>query len=214
MMTHVPEPTPIYRIMHIDNLSLVLQRNALLCGNEIKRLGLHYKSIGYMQLTRDRSQRLVTCSERGTLTDYVPFYFCPRSPMLYCIDRGTVPTYTEGQEPIIYLQSTVESIIQHNRPFFFTNMHSYLTIAQQYDDINNLEMLEWEVIDSQSWANTNEDPNRRAKKQAEFLVHNHVPWSSILKVGVYSERYRQDVLSILRQYNVNTSVAVQTGWYY
>ena len=42
------------------------------------------------------------------LADYVPFYFAPRSPMLYAIYKCNVQDYTGSQEEIVYLVSTVE----------------------------------------------------------------------------------------------------------
>ncbi|MBD3884903.1 DUF4433 domain-containing protein [Phormidium tenue FACHB-886] len=63
---------------------------------------------------------------RGTLTDYVPFYFAPCSPMLYAIHQGNVPTHSDGQEGVIYLGSTVETVQQANLSFVFTDGHGIM----------------------------------------------------------------------------------------
>jgi len=42
----------------------------------------------------------------GCVADYVPFYFAPRSPMLYKLHKGGVPNYTGGQDPLVYLVSS------------------------------------------------------------------------------------------------------------
>ena len=45
-----------------------------------------------------------------TVGQYVPFYFCPRSIMLYLLHMGNHPelTYRGGQGPIVHLQATIQ----------------------------------------------------------------------------------------------------------
>ncbi len=46
----------------------------------------------------------------GTLDDHVPFYFAPRSPMLYSIHGGYVEGYVVGQRSVIHLVSSAEAV--------------------------------------------------------------------------------------------------------
>jgi hypothetical protein len=50
-----------------------------------------------------RKNARVPLSPFGCVADYVPFYFTPRSPMPYKLAKKGVPTYTDGQDPLIYL---------------------------------------------------------------------------------------------------------------
>jgi hypothetical protein len=45
-------------------------------------------NIGYSHLKQARLARNVDKADGGTLGDYVPFYFCNRSVMLYIISKG------------------------------------------------------------------------------------------------------------------------------
>jgi len=49
----------------------------------------------------------VKCHPGTKVGQYVPFYFCPRSIMLYILHRGNHPDldYREGQGPILHLQA-------------------------------------------------------------------------------------------------------------
>ena len=46
---------------------------------------------------------MVPIGPGGAVSDYVLFYFAPRSPMMYAIHRGNVPTYGELGTGIDYL---------------------------------------------------------------------------------------------------------------
>ena len=50
--------------------------------------------------------------------------------------------------------------------------------------------------------------------QAEALVHNHVPLTSLLGVAVYSNRVCNDVEAILREANVEMPVRARSNWYF
>ena len=56
----------------------------------------------------------VYCHPGTKVGDYVPFYFCPRSVMLFVIHRANHPelTYREGQGPIVHLEADLPSVIQ------------------------------------------------------------------------------------------------------
>jgi hypothetical protein len=57
-------------------------------------------------IKRRRVEELeVSCHPGTKVGDYVPFYFCPRSVMLYVIHRANHPdlSYRGGQEPIVHL---------------------------------------------------------------------------------------------------------------
>src|SRR5258708_14680384 len=114
----------IFRITHIDNLPTLLVEDGIWCGNEMKKRSIPYISIGNKDLTASRATRVVKCCEHGNLNDYVPFYFCPRSVMLYLIERQHPTTYGGGQEPIIHLESSVARIESAGLSCFFTALHA------------------------------------------------------------------------------------------
>jgi len=46
----------------------------------------------------------------GIVADGVRFYFAARSPILYVIYRGSVPTHAGGQDDMVYLVTNVEHL--------------------------------------------------------------------------------------------------------
>jgi len=102
----VPNPTPIYRFLHVDNLEVVLRRGGLHAPNHSHDDGLCYKTIHNRDIQDERRVRRIPCGPRGVIHDYVSFYFGYHSPMLLQLKTGQVVGYNEGQEPLIYLLST------------------------------------------------------------------------------------------------------------
>src|ERR1051326_1675326 len=111
------------------------------------------------------------CPKGGTLADYVPFYFAPRSPMLFAIYRGQVQGYVGTQQNVVHLSSSVEVVIQKAKAFVFTDGHAEMDFSEFFMDIAHLDRVDWKIMQEQHWHDTNEDGDRKRRRQAEFLVH-------------------------------------------
>jgi hypothetical protein len=53
-----------------------------------------------------------------------------------------------------------------------------------FDDLDYLDNIDWDVMESRYWYDTNEDNDRKRRRQAEFLVRNFFPWELITEIGV------------------------------
>lgn len=80
------EKALIFRIAHKDNVPAVMA-NGCLCRSVTEEQG-GYRDIGNLELIEKRKARDVPCEPGSTLSDYVPFYFAPLSPMLYNLKTG------------------------------------------------------------------------------------------------------------------------------
>jgi len=56
--------------------------------------------------------------------------------------------------------------------------------------------------------------NRKARRQAEFLVHSHVPLSACLGFAVYNCEAKKNVEQLLKETEVSLPVAVRPNFYY
>src|SRR6058998_4245349 len=106
----VPQPTPIFHITDVENLASIIACGGLRTCQWLQTNSHSYTNIAYETIQDRRATTTVLCGPGGTLHDYVPFYFSPRSPMLYTINRGNVPGYSSGQESVIHLVSTVQAV--------------------------------------------------------------------------------------------------------
>ena len=127
---------PIYHITPIWKLPSIVTSGGLNCDAEApqdKKGG-----IAHDHIKERRARREVKAGPGGMLADYVPFYFAPRSPMLYVNHKKRIPTNPEGQEPILYLVSSTELVVENDLPFVFTNGHADMQLIDFFDDLQSL----------------------------------------------------------------------------
>ena len=210
----MPRPTPVYRLMHMDNLPVCLERGGMHASNHAPEGGQGYRTIQNIDIQKVRRERPIRCGPQGTVHDYVAFYFGPRSPMLYQLHTGWVEGYDQGQEPLIYAVSTVESIVQARLEFVFSDGHGIAAFTQWFDDLTNLEKVDWDMVYTDYWADTVDDMDRQRRKQAEFLVHRFCPWTVVTHIGVLNNAAMVRVEDILRRHDVETPVYTRRQWYY
>jgi ssDNA thymidine ADP-ribosyltransferase, DarT len=207
--------TPIYHITHIDNLPSILKSNGLIANSRLRQKQRNYLDIAHENIQDRRAITPVPCGAGGYLHDYVPFYFAPRSPMLCAIHNRNVDGYSGGQKPIIHLVSQIETIVDSQIAFAFTDGHAIMAYADFYDDLNALEdVIDWELMESRYWFNTSDDPNRKCRRQAEFLLHEFCPWNLIKEIGVINLTMQTQVREILQKFNIQTPIKVYSNWYY
>jgi hypothetical protein len=202
--------TAIYHITHINNLRGIVEGNGLHCDRTAQ--ALHSVNIGHQHIKARRLNRVVPLPPGGTVGDYVPFYFAPRSPMLYAINGGRVEGYNDGQRPVVYLCSTVEAVNQAGLQWVFTEGHAEIAYTDFFNDLADLDKVDWSVMKLKYWADTNDYPDRKRKRQAEFLVRNFFSWSLISYIGVFDQSISQSVTGLIKS-NV-PQIGIQRGWYY
>ncbi len=213
----VPQPTTILRLTHVDNLAVCLRRGGLHAPNFTPDDGLTYRTIHNTEIQAHRSARSIPCGPGGTIHDYVPFYFGPRSPMLLQLKTGRVKGYEEGQKPLIYLASTAQAVQESGTPFVFSDGHGIAAYTTWFDDLNRLDEVDWDSVASKYWAvSVVDDGDRQRKKQAEFLVHKVCDWRLIQEIAVIDESMKQQIESILAEFpsHLCRSVRVEQSWYY
>lgn len=205
--------TPIYHITHIRNLPSILEQGGLWCDGEAARQRLCTVAIAHDHIKHRRANRRVPLGPGGSLADYVPFYFAPRSPMLYAICQGAVEGYGGGQENVLHLVSSAERIAQEGLRFAYTEGHAVMAPSEFYDDLKDLGRIDWPLMRSRYWFDTDEDPDRKRRRQAEFLVHRFAPLPCLLEIGVMTEPVAQRVSEILGRDSA-LGAKVRRNWYY
>ncbi|MEQ1501350.1 MAG: DUF4433 domain-containing protein [Myxococcota bacterium] len=205
----------IFRIVHLDNLAIYLARRALHAPNHTPNDGRVWKGTHDAQVQTKRAATAVPCGPGGTLLDYVPFYFGPRSPMLYKLKTGQVAGYDEGQEPLVTLVAAAEDVAAAV-PFVFYDGHALAAFSTSYADLARLPDLDWAAIDAKMWRDTPEDNDRQRRKQAEFLVHRELSWALIRGLAVCNDTAKTRVEALLSGYDptLHRRVAVWPDLYY
>ncbi|MGL5835532.1 MAG: type II toxin-antitoxin system toxin DNA ADP-ribosyl transferase DarT [Waterburya sp.] len=203
--------TLIYHITHLDNLSSILNSGGLIACNQLKQQQTNYTDIAHQTIQDRRAVTIVPCSVGGLLHDYVPFYFAPRSPMLCAIYYQKGKIY---QNEVIHLVSEAETIKVFNLDFAFTDGHAIMAFSGFYNNLNDLSQIDWQIMREKYWNDTNEDNDRKRRRQAEFLVHQCCPWTLIKEIGVINNDIKIKVEKILQNQKYQPSVKIYPQWYY
>ncbi|MFT4075704.1 MAG: DUF4433 domain-containing protein [Asticcacaulis sp.] len=203
-----PEKALIFRIVHKDNIGEVLQSG---CHCRTTMVGQSkYVEIGNLELIQKRTQREVPCEPGGTLSDYVPFYFTPYTPMLYNIKTGHgVPQKPVGD--IIILVSSLHRLAKIGLPFVFTDRHAYLKTAQFSNDLKNLDWIIWKVLQARDFKK--DDVDKFEKYQAEALIHKHVPISALVGIVCYDKHTRDAIRGMPAAQSVAKNIIAQPSWF-
>jgi hypothetical protein len=146
----------------------------------------------------------------------VPFYFCPRSVMLYLLCRGNHPdlSYRDGQEPILHLEGDLREVVawaeanSHRWAFSLSNAGARYTEFRHR--LGRLGDIDWASVAATDFRNT----SVREAKQAEFLVERNLPFSLIKRVGAYSTKIAEQVQAMLGASAHRPKVEVRREWYF
>jgi hypothetical protein len=205
----------IMHFTHISNLPGILAIKCLQADNLVDRSSALQVEAADLDIKAVRKSAQVPCAPYGCVSDYVPFYFAPRSPMLYKLHRGGVPNYTGGQDPLVYLVSSAEALAASGALFAFSDGNCASAVTSFGGDLSQLEsVVDWEVMRAHMWANTADDPDRMRRRMAEFLVHQRVPVDCLGEIVVRRATMKEQVEGLLASYGVDLPVSVKPGWYF
>ncbi len=204
--------TLIYHFTDLDNLASIIGNNKIACKNTP---GLAAVSAAEDSVQQKRARKIVPVCQNGSLHDYVPFYFAPRSPMLYSLHKGNVETYTKPQSNLIYLVSAVETVLKFQLPYAFSNRNATTITADFFDDFQtNIGAVDWNLMKAEFWHNTEDDTDRKSRRAAEFLVFKEVPWDCFNKIGVFDKEKKELVIKFIKAMKSQPLVSVERGWYF
>jgi hypothetical protein len=202
--------TPLYRITHIENLAGLLARGCDCSPNVAKAENITKRAISHKDIMDKREHAAVRVPPGGVVADYVPFYFGPKSPMLYAIKQGKVEGY-QGQKELIYLVTTAEAVVAQNLPFMFTDGHGIISYVNHYNQLADLPKLFWNVINAKYWSDF---VDGRCKRQAEFMVKEQFPLNLVQEIGVMDEGMRQQVENLVAASAFRPLIKVRREWYF
>ena len=204
----------VFHITAIKNLESLIHSGYIYSQDSCGGHEVVPERIGYASLKDRRSRTPVPCFEGTFLSQFVPFYFAPRSPMLYAIHQNQVEDCSYGQEDVIHLVFKLDAINKANLDFAFTDGHAVMEISKFYKDLEDLSQIDWSLMRSKYWNDTEDDGDRKRRRQAEFLILDKVPIGLLAGIAVIGSDQQVLVKGILAKYGVSKSVKVLKNWYY
>ncbi|MCY4353329.1 MAG: DUF4433 domain-containing protein [Truepera sp.] len=216
----VPAAPKIYHIVHINRLSSIISDGYLWCDAEAKRRAAPGTAIGMNRIKQRRSNEKLNSHSDLCVGDCVPFYYCPRSVMLYKIHMANDPelTYRGGQEPIVHLEADLLKVIawahQHGRRWALTLSNAGSYYFEDHCDLAQLEKINWDAVGANRWSGYGISSSVKEGKQAEFLVEYSFPWELVSRIGVQSQQVYQQVAAAIQLSAHQPRIEVRLNWYY
>jgi hypothetical protein len=207
-----PTKALIWRITHRANVPWILD-NGLHCKNSVAR-DPHFVPIGNEELIERRSHRVVPIAPGGTLSDYVPFYFTPFSPMMYNIHTGYGGITRRSNDDIVIFVASLPRIHADTRAFVFTDRHAYPPLAVYFNTLNQLGSIDWPLLQRRDFTKDPDDPVKVERYQAEALIHRHVPIAALAGVICYSAAGKAEIEQEIASRGLDLEVRTIPGWYF
>lgn len=184
-----PDKALIFRVTHVQNVPWIL-RHGMHCQSSGQK-DPSFVPIGLADLIDKRRARRVELAPGGTLADYVPFYFTPFSMMMYNIKTGYNGVTKRANREIAVFVSSLPKLAALGVPFLFTNGHAYPVETDYFNDLRDLNRIDWDLLNSRNFTRDPEDPGRQTRYQAEALVHRHVPVGALLGIACHDDVARE-----------------------
>ena len=202
----------IFRITHIDNVPWIL-RNGLHCRNS-NVLDPEFVQIGQPGLIKGRAARLVPVDPGGTLSDYVPFYFTPFSPMAYKIHTGNGGLRQRANSEIVIMVSSLRDLSSRNVTAVFSDRHAFLSTAQFFTSLGDLDKIDWNRLQRRKFHKDYENPEPFERYQAEALVHRHLPVEHLKGIVCFSENGQRTLTNRAEEEGLDVKILAHPKWYF
>jgi hypothetical protein len=205
----------VLHFTHLDNLPSIAAAGGLACDWQARQ-GPMRTEVGDTSIKEARRRRLVTVEPGGTVGDYVPFYFAPRSPMMFriaCDCRDAIQgRYQGGDRPLIHLAARVGTVVDSGLLWVATDGNARATITHFSTDLTEIgQMIDWELMRQRMWNSTPDDPDRERRRAAELLVLGQAPLSLFHEVAAYSDHYADQGPGVVVMCPVDGGPVVRSG---
>ncbi|MBA3548968.1 MAG: DUF4433 domain-containing protein [Nannocystis sp.] len=211
-----PAQPKIYHITHVDNLSGIIKAGGLLSHAAISASGDPHATIGMGTIKSRRLSLPVACHPACHVGDFVPFYFCPRSVMLYVISKSNAPelTYRGGQRSIVHFESDLSKVVAWAQAagvlWAFSLSNAGAKYAAFHSSLTHLNEINWPAVAERDFR----DPAIKEGKQAEFLFHGIFPWSLVERIGVHSQAVFSACTAAVAHAPHKPHIELKSDWYY
>ncbi len=216
-----PARPKIYHIVHVDRLASIIGDGCLWSDAALLAKNRPGTTIGMSGIKARRLSELQLSSHPGLFVGQcVPFYFCPRSVMLFLIYSANHEelSYRGGQEPIVHLESDLHSAVawakEKSCRWAFTLSNAGARYFEDRCSLDALDEINWDAVASSCWSGSGIPTQVKEGKQAEFLVERSFSWHLVERIGVHSRGVAQQVVRAMQGAVHRPTVEIHSSWYY
>ena len=201
-------------MVHHANVEHILEHG--LCNRSHPQFDPNYVDIGHPDIVGKRTAQPVGMEGYGDLGDYVPFYFCGHTPMLYNIITGRHGLIGRPQRDIVLIHCPLQRITATACRYFYTDGNAKVEISKVFTDLRDMDKLDWDAIGSDDFRIAVHGPDRIRRKHAEFLVREHVPVGCIASLIVLDTERKDEMEAIVSSQGppIEVIADVKRKWFF
>ena len=215
MSALVPARPKIYHIVHVDCLPSIIGAGFLFSDATISQHPTTCTRIGMKGIKNSRRVLPVKCHRDLMVGDCVPFYFCPRSVMLFVIAMKNHPNldFRGGEGRVVHLEADLHRSVawaeSHSRRWAFTTGNAGSSHFLDFKELRYLDRVDWDAVEErENWTGVKDE------KASEWLIERQFPWQLVERVGCRSRATAGEALRAVAQSQHRPDVHIVPGWYY
>ena len=208
-----PANPKIYHIVHVDKLASIAADGCLWSDVELEDRVPPGTVIGMNHIKERRKHSPLPSFPDLMVGECAPFYFGPRSVMLYMMSvKSAELAYKGGQEPIVHLVADLHATVawandnEHRWAFTLSNAGSFY--FEDRTDLDRLDDINWDAVTAKYWSGF------RDAKQAEFLIEGHFPWHLVEEIGVHNKATGDQAVNAIAGAEYRPGIQIRSAWYY
>ncbi|MBO2653205.1 DUF4433 domain-containing protein [Shewanella algae] len=182
-----------FHFTHINNIDEII-RHGLLSTNEKTKKRIRHLDVASKDIQCTRREMKVSCGNGGVVHDYVPFYFCPRTPMFLSI----IKSRNYDQQYFVHFALSIDKLKMES--FIFTDKAANREFEPPnfFNSPADLDKLNWDEIDNKSWRSKSD--GLKHQKMAEALHHGHLSTNQIDYIVVWNDFYGKKVRALFEKH--------------
>jgi hypothetical protein len=134
--------------------------------------------------------------------------------MMLTYKSGNVTGQEESLDEIVYFVSEAEKVAYQGIPFVFTDGHPIVEPRFFSNDLDDLDEVDLALMREKWWFDTDEYPDRKRRRQAEFLVWERLPLELVSYLVTRTEDKREQVEQLLLSKGRKIPCRMYRSWYY
>lgn len=197
-----------------------MQHGHLYSDKTVREYNLPGTAVGMSDIKDRRLNTPLSSYPDLMVGNCVPFYFCPRSIMLYLLHMGNHQgiTYSGGQDSIIHLVFDAYTVMEwcnrYSVRWALTLSNAGSAYFEDRKTVDGFDEINWVAIEARKWSGNGVSREIKEAKQSEFLVENSLPWELVEMIGVCSQARGNELIRLMAANQYRPKVITVPAWYY
>ena len=112
------------------------------------------------------------------------------------------------------LVASLRDLEKQNVKFIFTDRHAFLQTAQFYNSLDQLNNIDWIILQRRDFKRDDNDPGKVERYQAEALILSSMPINGLRGIVCYSDAVLVQVNQACAQRNPSVRAIKKPEWYF